>query len=59
VLTLFTIPVTYIYMDRFSDWVSSFSYSRAGRETRRDARRDVAPGQGRPVPARVRPNRSR
>jgi hypothetical protein len=45
-MTLFTVPVTYLYMDRFSDWLQSF----AGNAKRR-APRGAAP-QGQPVPVR-------
>ena len=47
-LTLYTIPVTYIYLDRFADWIGGFARSR--RETR-PAR---APAHGQPQPARIR-----
>jgi multidrug efflux pump subunit AcrB len=47
-LTLFTIPVTYIYMDQFSDWITGFG---------RPQVKSTAPqGHGQPVPARVRRN---
>jgi hydrophobe/amphiphile efflux-1 (HAE1) family protein len=48
ILTLFTIPVTYIYMDRLSDWLA-----RLGRRRRRGAPPqgpDIAPDHA-PVPA--------
>jgi hypothetical protein len=42
-LTLFTIPVTYIYMDRFSDWIAGFARSRQTARPR---------GAPQPAPAR-------
>jgi hypothetical protein len=30
-LTLFTIPVTYLYMERFSEWLGGFRRRRRGR----------------------------
>jgi hydrophobe/amphiphile efflux-1 (HAE1) family protein len=47
VLTLYTIPVTYLYMERFSDWLG-----RIGRRSRRQS--DHAPGST-PDPAGNRP----
>jgi hydrophobe/amphiphile efflux-1 (HAE1) family protein len=45
-LTLFTIPVTYIYMDQFSDWVSGFARGRPSAQPQ-------APAHGQLQPARV------
>jgi multidrug efflux pump subunit AcrB len=51
-LTLFTIPVTYLYMDRLSEWLSGLAGNRRPRQeaVRRDAR------QPQPQPIRVRPD---
>ncbi|HTW51553.1 MAG TPA: efflux RND transporter permease subunit [Stellaceae bacterium] len=45
-LTLYTIPVTYLYMDRFGDWIARFARSRGSAR--------AAPAGGRAEPARVR-----
>ena len=47
-LTLFTIPVTYVYMDQLADWIGRFSRSRG-------EARAVRRGQPLPAPARVQP----
>ena len=47
-LTLFTIPVTYIYMDRLADWIGRFARARG------DAR---AVQRGQPQAARARAHR--
>jgi hypothetical protein len=49
-LTLFTVPVTYLYMDQFSEWLSGLAGRRRPREAavRRDGR------QPQPQPVRVR-----
>jgi HAE1 family hydrophobic/amphiphilic exporter-1 len=52
-LTLFTIPVTYLYMERFSGWIASLSRSRGARRQRSAA---IAVGR-QPQPATVRERR--
>jgi len=43
-LTLYTIPVTYVYMDWFGDWIGTFARSRGG----------ARPVRGQPQPAHIR-----
>jgi multidrug efflux pump subunit AcrB len=48
-LTLFTIPVTYIYMDHFSDWVAGFARGRQATAPR-GAMRQPQPARARHQP---------
>ncbi|MFZ2004583.1 MAG: efflux RND transporter permease subunit, partial [Stellaceae bacterium] len=50
-LTLYTVPVPYIYMDRFGDWIGSFARSK--KTAQRDARR----GTQQPAHVRGEPER--
>jgi len=47
-LTLFTIPVTYLYMERFSDWIAGFAGGRAA-----SPQPALAATRARPQPVRV------
>jgi hydrophobe/amphiphile efflux-1 (HAE1) family protein len=42
-LTLFTIPVTYLYMDQFSDWIASFAHGRGAPQRARARVAHAAP----------------
>jgi len=50
-LTLFTVPVTYIYMDQFSDWIANFTRPKGAT----DAAREGGRGQPQSMPVRTRP----
>jgi hypothetical protein len=47
-LTLYTTPVIYLYMERFGAWVKGFGSKRAPHAAREDARGKTIPGAGQP-----------
>jgi hydrophobe/amphiphile efflux-1 (HAE1) family protein len=52
-LTLFTIPVTYLYMEEFSEWLGGFRRRRRGRPSDLPAGRALVPAGNHPLPALI------
>jgi len=50
-LTLYTIPVTYLYMERFSDWLGHFGRRRRPETIAHD--HSLVPANRFPPPARI------